>query len=102
MAKKPSWMMPMTYGYHVVEHNMSRDDSDNSDFDSVVAQREEMNQTELWYFGIFDALIGDRVSKYMQSHFFDKKLQEVIYHFISHTFYFVAPSLCIFSESTFN
>ncbi|WVY96237.1 hypothetical protein V8G54_028388 [Vigna mungo] len=76
MAKKPSWMMPMTYGYHVVEHNMSRDDSDNSDFDSVVAQREEMNQTELWYFGIFDALIGDRVSKYMQSHFFDKKLQE--------------------------
>ncbi|KAK8464729.1 hypothetical protein PHAVU_010G067746 [Phaseolus vulgaris] len=76
VAKKPSWMMPMTYGYHVVEHNMTRDDSDNSDFDSVVAQREEINQTELWYFGIFDALIGDRVSKYMQSHFFGKKLQE--------------------------
>ncbi|CAJ1976447.1 unnamed protein product [Sphenostylis stenocarpa] len=76
VAKKPLWMMPITYGYHVVEHNMTRDDSDNSDFDSVVARREEMNQTELWYFGIFDALMGDRVSKYMQAHFFDKKLQE--------------------------
>ncbi|RDX61034.1 putative protein phosphatase 2C-like protein 44, partial [Mucuna pruriens] len=76
LAKKPSWMMPMTYGYHVVEHNINRDDADESDFDSVVAQREQMDHTELWYFGIFDALIGDRVTKYMQSHFFDKKLQE--------------------------
>ncbi|KAG5075671.1 hypothetical protein JHK84_056902 [Glycine max] len=70
--KKPSWMRPMAYGYQVVEHNMARDGSD----DSVVAQREEMDQTELWYFGIFDALIGDKVTKYMQSYFFDKKLQE--------------------------
>ncbi|KAG4997761.1 hypothetical protein JHK84_028782 [Glycine max] len=59
-AKKPSWMRPMTYGYQVVESNMARDGSDDSDFDSVVAQREEMDQTELWYFGIFDALIGDK------------------------------------------
>ncbi|KAH1138917.1 hypothetical protein AAZX31_10G172000 [Glycine max] len=75
-AKKPSWMRPMTYGYQVVESNMARDGSDDSDFDSVVAQREEMDQTELWYFGIFDALIGDKVTKYMQSYFFDKMLQE--------------------------
>ncbi|KAJ1382614.1 Histidine phosphatase superfamily, clade-1 [Sesbania bispinosa] len=35
-----------------------------------------MDHTEFWYFGIFDALIGDGVTKYMQSHFFDKKLKE--------------------------
>ena len=77
-------MRPMTYGYQVVEHNMARDGSD----DSVVAQREEMDQTELWYFGIFDALIGDKVTKYMQSYFFDKKLQEVIYQFVSPIYIF--------------
>nr|KYP38068.1 Putative protein phosphatase 2C-like protein 44 [Cajanus cajan] len=70
-------MVPMRYGYHVVEHNMISDGfSDDSDFDSVVAQREEIDNTELYYFGIFDALIGDRVTNFMQSHFFDKKLQE--------------------------
>ncbi|XP_061370764.1 putative protein phosphatase 2C-like protein 44 [Gastrolobium bilobum] len=75
-AKKPSWMMPISHGYHVMEHHMIRDGSDDSDFDSVVVQREQMDHTELWYFGIFDAFIGDGVTKYMQSHFFDKKLQE--------------------------
>ncbi|KAE9619162.1 putative protein-serine/threonine phosphatase [Lupinus albus] len=76
-AKKPSWMMPITHGYYVVEQHMIRDDcSDDSDFDSVVIQREQINDTELWYFGIFDALFGDMVTKYMQSHFFDKKLKE--------------------------
>ncbi|KAK7391720.1 hypothetical protein VNO78_20139 [Psophocarpus tetragonolobus] len=75
-AKKPSWMMPVTYGSHVVKHNINIDDPDQSDFDSVVAQREQIDHTELWYFGIFDALIGDNVVRYMQSHFFDKKLHE--------------------------
>ncbi|KAF1896334.1 hypothetical protein Lal_00043284 [Lupinus albus] len=75
-AKKPSWMMPITHGFHVAEHNVINDDSDDSDFDSVVIQREQMDQTELWYFGIFDALIGDKVTKFMHSHFFDKKLKE--------------------------
>ncbi|KAG5054194.1 hypothetical protein JHK85_006704 [Glycine max] len=59
-------MRPMAYGYQVVEHNMARDGSDYS----VVAQREEMDQIELWHFGIFDALIGDKVTNYMQSYFF--------------------------------
>ncbi|KAJ1398940.1 PPM-type phosphatase domain [Sesbania bispinosa] len=76
LAKKPSWMMPITHGYYVVEHHMIRDGSDGSDLDSVVVQREQIGHTELWYFGIFDALIGERVTKYMQSHFFAKKLQE--------------------------
>ncbi|KAK7278425.1 hypothetical protein RJT34_23453 [Clitoria ternatea] len=73
-ANKPSWMMPVAYGYHVMK--LTTEGFDDSDFDSVVAQREQMDHTELWYFGIFDALIGDKVTKYMQSHFFDKKLQE--------------------------
>lgn len=77
-------MRPMAYGYQVVEHNMARDGSDYS----VVAQREEMDQIELWHFGIFDALIGDKVTKYMQSYFFDKKLQEVIYQFVSPIYIF--------------
>ncbi|XP_057428340.1 putative protein phosphatase 2C-like protein 44 [Lotus japonicus] len=75
-AKKPSWMTPVTHGYRVVQHHVIRDGSDDSDLDSVVVQREQIDHTELWYFGIFDALIGDRVTKYMQSHLFGKKLQE--------------------------
>ncbi|KAK7268853.1 hypothetical protein RIF29_21562 [Crotalaria pallida] len=77
-AKKPSWMMPITHGYYVVEQHMIKDGlgSDDSDFDSIVVQREQIGDTELWHFGIFDALIGDKVTKYMQSHFFDKKLRE--------------------------
>ncbi|XP_057433225.1 putative protein phosphatase 2C-like protein 44 [Lotus japonicus] len=74
VANKPSWMMPITHGHHVVEHNVIKGDSD--EFDSVVIQREQMDHTEIWYFGIFDALIGDGVTKYLQSHFFDKMLKE--------------------------
>ncbi|KAL2325147.1 hypothetical protein Fmac_024205 [Flemingia macrophylla] len=76
LAKKTSWMMPLAYGYHVVEHSMINDVfSDDSDCDSVVAQREQIENTELWYFGIFGALIGDRVTEFMQSHLFYKNLQ---------------------------
>jgi protein phosphatase PTC1 len=77
-ASKPSWMMPISHGHHVVEHDMIKDDSDDSEFDSVVIQREQIGETELWYFGIFDALIGDCVTKYLQSNYFDKNLKEVI------------------------
>ncbi|KAJ1431528.1 PPM-type phosphatase domain [Sesbania bispinosa] len=76
IANKPSWMVPITHGHHVVEHRGILGGSDDSEFDSVVIQREQMDHTEFWYFGIFDALIGDGVTKYMQSHFFDKKLKE--------------------------
>ncbi|KAK7393712.1 hypothetical protein VNO78_22276 [Psophocarpus tetragonolobus] len=75
-AKKPSWMIPISHGHHVVEHHAIKGGSDDLDFDSVVIQREQMDQTELWFFGIFDAVVGDGVTKYMQSHFFGKKLKE--------------------------
>lgn len=76
-ANKPSWMIPISHGHHVVEHHVIKGGSDDSEFDSVVIQREQMDHTELWYFGIFDAVVGDGVTKYVQSHFFGKKLKEV-------------------------
>lgn len=70
--------MPVSHGCHVIEHRIIKGGSDgDSDCDSIVVQREQMENTELWYFGIFDALIGDGVIDYMQSHFFDKQLKEV-------------------------
>lgn len=70
---KASWMMPVSHGYHVVEDQPFRNGSDESDSDSVVVQREQIEELELWFFGVFDARIGDVVTKYMQSHLFDKK-----------------------------
>ncbi|PON37704.1 Protein phosphatase [Parasponia andersonii] len=73
---KPSWMTPISHGYHVVEGQSLRLGSDDSDSDSVVVQREQFDQLELWFFGVSDARIGDGVTKYMQSHFFDRKPKE--------------------------
>ncbi|KAF8394255.1 hypothetical protein HHK36_020462 [Tetracentron sinense] len=75
-AKKPSWMTPISHGFHVVEDWSLRGESDGSVFDSVVAQREQIEDAEVWLFGVFDAQLGDGVTKYMQSHLFDKNLTE--------------------------
>ncbi|WVY96388.1 hypothetical protein V8G54_028539 [Vigna mungo] len=76
-GNKPSWMIPISHGHHVVEHHVIKGGSDDDlEFDSVVIQREQMDHTELWYFGIFDAVVGDGVTKFVQSHFFGKKLKE--------------------------
>ncbi|XP_022748997.1 putative protein phosphatase 2C-like protein 44 [Durio zibethinus] len=74
--KKPSWTMRISHGYHVVENKSSKDSSDESDLDSVVVQREQIEELELWFFGVFDPRIGDGVTKYVQSSFFDKKPKE--------------------------
>ncbi|GMN53385.1 hypothetical protein TIFTF001_022515 [Ficus carica] len=77
---KPSWMTPISHGYQVVDYKWflgGSDDSDSdSDSDSIVVQREQFGELELWYFGVSDARIGDGVSKYLQTHFFDKKPKE--------------------------
>ena len=78
VGSKPSWMMPISHGHHVVEHDWINGDSDDSEFDSVVIQREQIGETELWYLGIFDTLVGDCVTKYLQANYFDKNLKEVI------------------------
>ncbi|XP_059632338.1 putative protein phosphatase 2C-like protein 44 [Cornus florida] len=76
-GKRASWMMPISHGYHVVDDQSSfRGGSHESDSDSVVVQREQFEDMELWFFGVFDARLGDGVTKYMQSHLFDKKPKE--------------------------
>ncbi|KAM7466544.1 hypothetical protein LguiB_014106 [Lonicera macranthoides] len=76
-GKRPTWMTPVSHGYHVVEGRLllAGDESSDldTDIDSVVVQREQIEDCELWFFGVFDHRIGDGVTKYMQSHLFDKK-----------------------------
>ncbi|XP_061994978.1 putative protein phosphatase 2C-like protein 44 isoform X1 [Rosa rugosa] len=70
---KPSWMMPaVSHGHHVVEGY------DEFDCDYVVAQREQIEELEVWLFGVSDPRIGDGITKYMQAHLFDKKPKESI------------------------
>nr|XP_011462277.1 PREDICTED: putative protein phosphatase 2C-like protein 44 isoform X2 [Fragaria vesca subsp. vesca] len=70
-TKKPSWMMPaVSHGHHVVEGY------DGSDCDYFRVQREQIEELELWLFGVSDPRIGDGVTKYMQAHLFDKKPKE--------------------------
>ena len=71
-------MMPISHGYHVVEDQSFKGGADESDYDSVVVQREQIEELELWFFGISDAQIGHGVTKYLQSHLFDKNPKEVI------------------------
>ncbi|CAN1279278.1 Putative protein phosphatase 2C-like protein 44 [Linum perenne] len=73
--KNPSWIRPISHGYHVVEDhsftNGSKAASDVSVCDSVVVQRERVEEIDLWYFGLSDPRIGDRITKSLQSHLFD-------------------------------
>lgn len=76
-AKKPSWMMPaVSHGYYTLEAFKSPAGYEDSDSDFVVVQREQIEELELWFLGVFDSRIGDRVAKYMQSHLFDKNPKE--------------------------
>ncbi|KAK3015937.1 hypothetical protein RJ639_005752 [Escallonia herrerae] len=72
-GKKPSWMVPVSHGYHVVG---KRSVTGESEPDSVVVQREQIAEHELWFFGVFDDRIADGVTKYLQSNLFHKKLTE--------------------------
>ncbi|KAG2727867.1 hypothetical protein I3760_01G179500 [Carya illinoinensis] len=74
-TRKPSWMIPVSHGYYVVEDQSYRTGSEESESDSVVVQREQIEELELWFFGVFDAQVGDGVTKYMQSHLFNRNLK---------------------------
>ncbi|KAJ6769130.1 ALPHABET ISOFORM E-RELATED [Salix koriyanagi] len=76
MGKKASWMVPITHGYHVVGDQSFKGGAVEPDSDSVVVQREQIEELELWYFGISDAQIGNGVGKYLQSHLFDRNPNE--------------------------
>ncbi|THG07806.1 hypothetical protein TEA_014437 [Camellia sinensis var. sinensis] len=77
-GRRPSWMVPVTHGYQVVDdRSKSNGELDlDSNSDSVVVQREQIEELELWFFGVFDDRIGDGVTKYLQSHLFDMKPKE--------------------------
>ena len=74
-ASKPSWMTPISHGYHVVENQWYKGDLDSvePEYDSVVVQREQIDELELWFFGVSENRIGDALTKHMQAHFFDRK-----------------------------
>ncbi|CAL1411029.1 unnamed protein product [Linum trigynum] len=78
-GKKPSWMRPISHGYHVVEDQPSRigrEAATSAPCDSVVVQREQVEEIDLWFFGVFDTQTGDRITKHLQSHLFDKLTKE--------------------------
>ncbi|CAN0904727.1 Putative protein phosphatase 2C-like protein 44 [Linum grandiflorum] len=76
----PSWLRPISHGYHVVEDQPFRNTWEASpavsDSDSVLVQRERVQEIDLWYFGLSDAQIGDRITKYLQFHLFDRHQKE--------------------------
>jgi protein phosphatase PTC1 len=74
-------MMQVSHGYHVVEdQSFSSTGSDHEpESDSVVVQREQIDDLESWFFGVFDPQVGDDVTKYVRSHLFDRNPKEVTF-----------------------
>ncbi|KAL9240296.1 hypothetical protein vseg_014534 [Gypsophila vaccaria] len=76
-VKKPSWMMPVSHGYYIVEDRSWEPESNGlQQPDSLVVQREEIGNSEIWFYSLSDSGIGDSISSYMQSHLFGKQLKE--------------------------
>ncbi|XP_021721890.1 putative protein phosphatase 2C-like protein 44 isoform X2 [Chenopodium quinoa] len=76
-VKKPSWMTPISHGYHILEaRSWGGEEDEVEKLDNVVVQREEKEGLELWFYGVSDASIGDGISRYLQSNFFDRKFKE--------------------------
>ncbi|KAK4586047.1 hypothetical protein RGQ29_023292 [Quercus rubra] len=71
-TRRPSWMMPVSHGYYVVEDQSFRGGSDDFECSSVVVQREPVGDIECWFFGVSDNQIADGIHKYIQSHLFSK------------------------------
>ncbi|KAJ4972143.1 hypothetical protein NE237_005242 [Protea cynaroides] len=75
--EKCLWKTPISHGFHVIEDKSLRSGSGYLGSDSVVVQREQIQDEEVWLFGVFDAQTGDGVTRYLKSHLFDKKLNEI-------------------------
>ncbi|CAN4091100.1 unnamed protein product [Withania somnifera] len=78
--KSLSWMMPITHGYYLAECGggvrPQRPQSNKVECDKVVVQREQVEEQEWWFYGVFDSLIGGGVSNYLQTHLFNDNLNE--------------------------
>ncbi|KAK9724290.1 hypothetical protein RND81_05G061200 [Saponaria officinalis] len=76
-VKKQSWMTPVTHGYYLVEdRSWETEPNGIQQPDSLVVQREEIENLEIWFYSLSDFGIGDTISSYMQSHLFGKQLKE--------------------------
>ncbi|KAJ4968074.1 hypothetical protein NE237_014775 [Protea cynaroides] len=75
--EKYSRMTPISHGLHVIEDKSLRSGSGYLGSDSIVAQREQIQDQEVWMFGVFDVQMGDGIIRYLKSHLFDKKLNEI-------------------------
>ncbi|GMH19892.1 hypothetical protein Nepgr_021733 [Nepenthes gracilis] len=76
MAKKPPWMTPISHGYHVEGQTFRIDQSSSLKSDTIVVQGEQIEHLELWFYGVSDARIDQRIARYMQSHLFNRKPNE--------------------------
>ncbi|XP_047313110.1 putative protein phosphatase 2C-like protein 44 [Impatiens glandulifera] len=71
--KHATWMAPVSHGYHVVESSCDPANSSSPD-DLVKVQREQVEEAEVWFFGIVDDRgLGDGLAKHLQSNLFDNK-----------------------------
>ena len=78
-------MVPVSHGYHVIEdRSFCNGGFEEEDSDTVVVQREQIEDTEVWFFGVSDSRIGHGITKYLQSNFLDRKPKQV--HLISEEF----------------
>ncbi|XP_059317671.1 putative protein phosphatase 2C-like protein 44 [Lycium ferocissimum] len=83
-GKRLSWLTPITHGYYVAEERPSRGggarpqtpQNNKLECDKVVVQREQVEEQEWWFYGVFDTRIGGGVTKYLQTHLFDNNLNE--------------------------
>nr|XP_016504081.1 PREDICTED: putative protein phosphatase 2C-like protein 44 [Nicotiana tabacum] len=82
-GKRLSWMMPITHGYYVAEEKPlgggappQTPQNNQVECDKVVVQREQVEEQEWWFYGVFDTRIGGGVTKYLQTHLFDDNFNE--------------------------
>lgn len=77
-GKRVGWMNDVSHGYHVVKLGQTwATPTRTKEFDPVVVQREQTEDCELWFFGVFDdQVVAEEITKSMQSNFFNKLPQQ--------------------------
>lgn len=71
----------VSHGFHRVEG------LNKVDHGTVHAQREQIEGQEYWLFGTFDEQMCSGITKYLQSHLFDKNLTEVSHDELVHLYF---------------
>ncbi|KAE8076047.1 hypothetical protein FH972_014720 [Carpinus fangiana] len=71
----PPWLA-LLHGYHVLEDQPFISGSDEPEPDSVVVEREKIEELELWFFGVSEGQVGDEVTNYVRSHLLNRNPKE--------------------------